>query len=173
MGHVKFSQVFNPVFVAAGGRRRARRSRRLTAALMAFLTALLLSAMAAAQPGQLAELRMPGLETPSKSFDLRALEAKIRSTDALDMFAKMNLKFEISSLIEDVGRAQARSDAARLAEVRVRFDKVIANTVRMLREGDVPLADEVAGSREALWQFLNDPETRLAFADPGDDGQTE
>jgi len=173
MGNLKFSPVFNPVFATAGRRRRSRRVRKISAALMAFLTALLLSAMAAAEPGQLAALRMPAFAAPSESFDLRALEAKIRNTDAIDMFAKINLKYEISSLIEDVSRSHADRSAVDLRKQRVRFEKLIASTVDMLRKGDRALAEEVAGSREALWKFLNDPEKRLALAELSGNGQND
>lgn len=174
MDTLKFSPVFAPVFVARTGRRRSKPFRALPAIAMALLTTLLMSTAAAADPDQVASLQVPVYgPAPHKDFDLQALEAKIRNTDAIDLFAKINLKFEISSLIDDVARSQASKNAADLARQRVRFEKLIDSTVDMLRKGDAALAAEVASSRAALWSFLNDPERRLTIAELDNDGQTE
>ncbi len=160
---------FQPIFLPPRVGRRSRGSRRLYVALTALLIALGISAAALAGPDQIAFSNASNFRASSEKFDFHALETKIRNSEAIDLFSKISLKIEITSLVNEAVRLHEGKSAAGLYQRKVRFEELIDRAVIMLRKGDVSLAEEVEGSREALWRFLNSPEKLLAFADLNDD----
>lgn len=160
-----------PASAAGRATWRSASVRRVSGALTGFLLTLAVSSGAVAGPDQFASLEMPSFGTASESRDLDALEAKIRNTDAIDLFAKISIKNELSSLIEEIARSRESKNAADLKIQKARFEKLIDGTVAMLRKGDAPLAKEVAESRGAIWNFLNRPEIHVAAASLQGEGQ--
>lgn len=164
---------FHPLFQVAMPRRRSKTFRRFSTAVMALLMILVVYAAAAAGPGQIASLEASHFGASSEDFDLGALETKIRNTDAIDLFSKISLKYEISSLIDEMARAHETRNAAGFTGQRARFERLIDRTVVMLSKGDIVFAKEVEDSREALWRFLNSPEKLLAFESLNGDRQDD
>jgi hypothetical protein len=141
-----------------------KRSRIFPTALMALAMTLVISTGAAAGPDQIASRDAPIFKTSSKNFDFCALETKIRNTNAIDFFSKINLKNEIDSLIDDFRNFQVGESAYSFGALKARFENLIRNTVAMLRKGDAALAEEIERSGEALWTTLNTPEKLVAIA---------
>lgn len=139
---------------------------------MALLMTLVVYA-AAAGPGQIASLEASRFGPSSEDFDLGTLETKIRNTDAIDLFSKVSLKYEISSLIDEMARSHETKNAAGFTKQRARFEKLVDRMVIMLRKGDLSFAKEVEDSREALWKILNSPEKLLAIANLNGDRQDD
>jgi hypothetical protein len=131
----------------------------ISSAFMGLAVTLAMSGGAAATPGQLASLQVPGIESPSRNIDLDALETKISKTDAIDIFAKLQLKNRIDSLTDEVGQIQSGQSDISLAELKLRFEQFFHSTVALLRKGDPSLADELVMSRDALWRVLTQPDT--------------
>jgi len=164
---------FEPESAAEKNLGRPVVSRKVPAAMAAFLMTLVIATGPATGSDQFASLEVPSYGTLSEGLDLGSLEAKIRNTDAMDLFAKISLKSELSSLMDEVARCQLTKNAAGLKQQRARLEKLIDETVALLRKGDVSLADEVNRSRDAVWSFLNRPERQLAAANLDNDGQND
>lgn len=164
---------FHPLFQVAMPHRRSKSFRRFSTAVMVLLMTLVVYAAAAAGPGQIASLEVSRFGSSSEDFDFGALETKIRNTDAIDLFSKISLKYEISSLIDEMARSHETKNAAGFTKQRERFEKLVDRTVIMLRKGDISFAKEVEDSREALWQILNSPEKLLAIANLNGDRQDD
>ena len=143
--------------------RKTKSVRIIPSALIGLFVALVLSSGATAGPYQIAMLHTPSIETSSKNFDLDALETKIRNTDAINFFAKIELKIGIDSLINDFGQFHNGQSGASLRVLKARFEKFLRSTVAMLRKGDASLAEELVMSRDELWKTLNNPTKLFAI----------
>ena len=126
-------------------------------ALVALALALLIPTAANAGREQMAALQAPSMDTPSKGFDLVALETKLSNTDALNFIAKLKLRHGINSLTEEFGAFHSGRSTRSLSELRQRFEEFLYRTVASLREGDPSLARELALSRDDLWKLLTNP----------------
>ena len=134
-----------------------KKIRMVSSALVGLAATLVLSAGAAATPGQIASLQVPGIQGTSHQVDLVALETKISNTDAINFIAKIKLKNGIDSLTSEFDQFHNGQSNNSLGDLRRRFDEFLFSTVAMLRNGDPTLADELVMSRDALWKILTDP----------------
>jgi hypothetical protein len=130
-------------------------------ALAGLAVTLVLSSGAMASQDQLASLRVPGIERPSSNIDLAALETKISNTDAINIFAKLQIRNRIDTLTDEAGQIYNGQSSISIKELKSRFEEFFHNTVAMLRKGDPSLADELAKSRDRLWQVLTTVKVEL------------
>jgi hypothetical protein len=103
---------------------------------------------------------VPGLvEAPPQApagLDLERLEQRLRGSRSLGVFTKLALKNDIDDLVEDAG-AFHRKGSGQLSALRERFDLLVMKVMSLLQDDEPELADEIARSREGLWQLLADP----------------
>ncbi len=165
---------FHPLFRVAMHRRRSRIFRKNSTAVMALMMTLAIFAAAAeAGPDQIASLEVSRFGSSSQDFDLGALETKIRDTDAIGLFSKISLRYEIWSLIDEMARLHEGKSTVRLDKQKQNFERLIDSAVVMLRQGDISLAEEVEGSRDAFWQILKSPEKLFAMVNLNGDRQDD
>lgn len=97
----------------------------------------------------------PALETDAL-LDLEDLEKKLRETRALGVFTKLALKNDIDDFVADVRSFHERR-VGELAQLRERFELLLMKVLSLLQDKERELAEEIARSREALWNLLADP----------------
>jgi cellobiose phosphorylase len=90
---------------------------------------------------------------PGSRLNLTLLEHRVRETRAISVLQKLALQQDVDDLIARI-RAAHRA-RAELAALRRPYDKLLTNIQAMLRH-DPQLADEIAASREAIWEVLAD-----------------
>jgi hypothetical protein len=91
------------------------------------------------------------------SLDLTSLEQRLRDTHAIGLFTKLSIKNQVDDLLDEF-RAHFRGQGSPpLAELRQRYDLLLMKVLSSVQDGDPPLANDIASSREAIWKLLNDP----------------
>jgi len=90
------------------------------------------------------------------ALDLAALEQRLRDTKAIGLFTKLSIKNQVDDLL-DAFRAHFKGQAPPLATLRQRYDLLLMKVLSTVQDGDPPLASDIASSREAIWQLLNNP----------------
>ncbi len=99
----------------------------------------------------------PESATP-KTLDLGSLEQRLRETKAIGVFTKLSLKNQVDDLLEQFREFHKARDQAMLAKLRQAYDLLLLKVLSLLQDGDPVLARDVSSSREALWNFLIDPD---------------
>jgi hypothetical protein len=90
-------------------------------------------------------------------LDLKALETRLKDTNAIGVYTKLTLKNQVDDLL-DAFRAYYKGGAkSTLAELRRAFDLLVLKVIALLQDADPPLASAIAASREAIWGILSDP----------------
>lgn len=89
-------------------------------------------------------------------LDLRALEIRLRETDAIGVFSKLALKNQIEDLLERLRAFFEGRIETSLAELRLSYDLLLMKTLALLQDTDPALADAIASSRESIWSVLSD-----------------
>lgn len=95
---------------------------------------------------------------PKPTLNLSELEQRLRDTRAIGVFTKLSLKNQVDDLLgafRDLYRDPKRRPSV---ELRQRYDGLLLKVLGLLQEGDAPLADAIAASREAIWSILADPD---------------
>ncbi len=96
--------------------------------------------------------------TPSApALDLRALEQRLKETQAIGLFTKLSLKNQVDDLLNQFRAFHGNQGATTLAELRQRYDLLLLKVLSLLQDGDPALAAAISSSREALWGILADP----------------
>jgi len=96
--------------------------------------------------------------TPSSpALDLRALEQRLKETQAIGLFTKLSLKNQVDDLLNQFRAFHGNQGATTLAELRQRYDLLLLKVLSLLQDGDPALAAAISSSREALWGILADP----------------
>jgi hypothetical protein len=99
-------------------------------------------------------------------MDLKSLEARLKSTQAIGLLTKLALKNQIDDLLAQL-RAQHRSgQPSSLAPLRTRYDGLVMKVLALLQDTDPPLASAIADSREAIWAALSNPAKFATVARP-------
>jgi hypothetical protein len=93
---------------------------------------------------------------PQPAVDLATLEKRLRKTDALGVLTKLALKNEIDDFVEAMDALHSKGQG-QLPELRERFDLLVMKLMSLLQDDAPSLANEIASSREHLWQLLADP----------------
>ena len=90
------------------------------------------------------------------ALDLAALEQRLRDTKAIGLFTKLSIKNQVDDLL-DAFRTHFKGQTPPLATLRQRYDLLLMKVLSSVQDGDPPLANDIASSREAIWKMLNDP----------------
>jgi hypothetical protein len=121
------------------------------------------AAEAVPRPEDASEASTPATqETPAASaalpprLDIAALETKLRDTDAIGFFTKLELKSQVDTLL-DRFRGYHQNGRPPLAELRERFNLLFLKVLTLLQNDAPTLHAEIAGARDGLWSMLADP----------------
>ncbi|MBE0620303.1 MAG: hypothetical protein IH605_06895 [Burkholderiales bacterium] len=101
---------------------------------------------------------LPVAKKPEPPLDLEALKARLRDTNAIGLFTKLALKNQVDDLLQRF-RAHYRSgQKTSVAALRQPYDMLVLKVLALIQDSDPSLARSIAGSREAIWGILADPE---------------
>lgn len=95
------------------------------------------------------------LEPP---LDVAALKTRLRETRAIGAFAKLALSNQMDDLVQEFRSLHLGGQSNRVTKLRQRYDLLVLKVLALIQDGDPPLARTIAGSREAIWSILADPE---------------
>jgi len=93
----------------------------------------------------------------SPPFDLRALEQRLKETQAIGVLAKMALRNQVDDLLSEFRGFHNGKVKTTLTELRRPYDLLVFKLLLLLQDNDPTLAAAVVGSREAIWGILSDP----------------
>jgi len=93
-------------------------------------------------------------------LDVAALKLRLRETAALGMFTKLALKNQMDDLLMmfRIGHEGGDSQKVSIPSLRKPYNALVAKVVSLVAADDPPLARTIAGSREAIWGILADPQ---------------
>jgi len=120
----------------------------------AIAAAYVSSPLAAPAVDEAAFSAQPVSATQVPQLNLSSLESRVRETRAISVLQKIALQQEVDELLARF-RAAHRSGNTELTPLRPRFDRLLTNIQGLLRH-DPQLANEIAASREAIWEVLAD-----------------
>ncbi len=95
------------------------------------------------------------LEPP---LDVAALKTRLRETRAIGAFAKLALSNQMDDLVQEFRSLHLGGRSNKVSKLRQRYDLLVLKVLALIQDGDPPLARTIAGSREAIWSILADPE---------------
>lgn len=95
------------------------------------------------------------LEPP---LDVAALKTRLRDTSAIGVFTKLALNNQMDDLVQQFRLHHLGGHQTSVAKLRQLYDLLVLKVLVLLQDGDPPLARTIAGSREAIWNILADPE---------------
>ena len=113
---------------------------------------------AEAPPANPAVKPLPAAKPAAPALDLAALEQRLRDTHAIGVFTKLSLKNQVDDLLNQFRAYYRKSTATPPDDLRHSYDLLMLKVLSSLQDGDPPLAAAIAGSREAVWGILADPE---------------
>jgi hypothetical protein len=96
-------------------------------------------------------------DTFAKKYDVNALVARLRDTNAIGFFTKLALKNQIDDLMDRFRRFHAREGETPLERLRDQFNLLFMKVITLCQDGDPALGQEIAKGREILWGKLADP----------------
>jgi len=92
------------------------------------------------------------------TLDVSGLKARLRGTEAIGTFTKLALKNQMDDLLDKVRAFHGSGQKSGVTSLRPSYDALVVKVVSLLQGGDPSLAQTIAGSREAIWGILSDPE---------------
>jgi hypothetical protein len=95
------------------------------------------------------------LEPP---LDVAALTARLRETNAIGVFTKLALKNQVDDLLKQFQAYHEGGQKTSIAPLRQPYDMLVLKVLSVVQDKDPSLARTIAGSREAIWGILADPE---------------
>ncbi len=95
------------------------------------------------------------LEPP---LDVAELKLRLRETSAIGVFTKLALSNQMDDLLQQLRLYHFGDHQTSVANLRSLYDLLVLKVLVLLQDGDPPLARTIAGSREAIWSMLADPE---------------
>jgi hypothetical protein len=90
-------------------------------------------------------------------LDLKALETRLKETQAIGVFTKLTLKNQIDALLDQFRAFYQGKLKSSLSDLRRSYDMLVLKVLALLQDADPPLAGAIAGSREAIWGILSNP----------------
>ena len=90
-------------------------------------------------------------------MDLDELERRLRETDAVGLFTKLELKGQIDDLLGEMREFHHGGSGGSLADLRERYDLLLLKLLTLLQDDDPELHRDVANGQEAIWALLEDP----------------
>ena len=102
---------------------------------------------------------MPSAAKPPSAppLDLKALETRLKDTNAIGVYTKLTLKNQVDDLLDEFRAFYQGKLKTTLAELRRSYDLLVLKVLTLLQDGDPPLASAIVASREAIWGILSDP----------------
>jgi hypothetical protein len=101
----------------------------------------------------------PAEPSPAAStLDLDKLGSRLRSTKAIGMFTKLELKSEVEDLLDEMKAYHQSKSSLSLDQLEEHFDLLVMKLLLLLQDDDPQLQKEIARSRPVLWTTLADPE---------------
>ncbi|MDP1612434.1 MAG: hypothetical protein Q8M11_15385 [Sulfuritalea sp.] len=98
------------------------------------------------------------VSTPEPPLNVEALKTRLRETRAIGIFAKLALSNQMDDLVQEFRSHHLGGHNTSVAGLRQRYDLLVLKVLALIQDGDPPLARTIAGSREAIWSILADPE---------------
>lgn len=92
------------------------------------------------------------------TMSLADLIQRLRDTRAIGVFTKLSLKNQVDDLLGAFRDLYKGPNKQPPAELRQRYDQLLVKVLGLLQQGDPPLAQAIASSREAIWSILADPD---------------
>jgi hypothetical protein len=116
--------------------------------------------VAPAAPHAAAAPAAPAGKAPpaAPTLNLADLEQRLRDTRAIGVFTKLSLKNQVDDLLGAFRDLYKGPNTQPPAELRQRYDQLLVKVLALLQQGDPPLAQAIASSREAIWSILADPD---------------
>lgn len=117
------------------------------------------AAPATREPERAADLLASSAASPpsAEALDFTSLVTRLRKTKALNLRAKVAVKNESDTLLEQFRAYHAQHGTATLAELRRSYDSLFLKLHSLLEDTDPPLARDINRSRAAIWAILADP----------------
>ena len=91
-------------------------------------------------------------------LDVEMLKARLRNSDALGLFTKLELRNQMDDLLEKFKTHYEREQAVNVDALRPPYDLLFLKVLALLQDRDPTLANTILGSREAIWGMLADRE---------------
>lgn len=92
----------------------------------------------------------------SPPLDVKALETRLKETNAIGVFTKLAIKNQVDDLLDQFRAYYEGRRRTTLAELRRPYDGLVLKIVALLQDADPALAGDVVASREAIWSILAD-----------------
>jgi hypothetical protein len=156
----------------SGAMLRAGAEKMMPAVRIAAMLCLVLAAACAraeVPPGVMAQagspMADPSLAAPNQDkavvaeppLDVAALKARLRDTDAIGVFTKLALKNQVDDLLKRFRAHYLNGQKTSVAALRQPYDMLVLKVLALVQDSDPSLARTIAGSREAIWGILADP----------------
>ena len=95
---------------------------------------------------------------PEPPLDVAALTSRLRETNAIGVFTKLALKNQVDDLLKQFQAYHEGGQKTGVAPLRQPYDMLVLKVLSAVQDKDPSLARTIAGSREAIWGILADPE---------------
>jgi hypothetical protein len=117
-------------------------------------------APAAAKPPAPAAAKPPA----PAPLDLKALEERLKDTNAIGLLTKLSLKNQVDDLVGEFRAYHKGVRPPTLSQLRPAFELLLMKVLSLLQDRDPALAHDVSASRDALWAVLADPRKLAEFS---------
>lgn len=91
-------------------------------------------------------------------LDVASLKTRLRETNAIGVLSKLALKNQVDDLLDLFRAAYRGGQKTTPVALRQPYDMLVMKVLALLQDSDPALARAIAGSREAIWGILSDPE---------------
>jgi len=96
--------------------------------------------------------------TMESAPDVRDLKTRLRDTSVMGMFTKLELRNQAEDLLKQFRAHHHGGQKTGIDSLRQRYNMLVLKVLALVQDGDPVLARAIAGSREAAWRILADPE---------------
>jgi len=120
--------------------------------------AVVTAAPPAMQQPRTTEVPPPVARTPQTPLDVAGLTARLRDTNAIGVFTKLALKNQVDDLLMQFRAHHQGGQRSGVASLRQPYDMLVLKVLSVVQDKDPSLALAIAGSREAIWGILADPQ---------------
>lgn len=90
-------------------------------------------------------------------MNLESLKQRLRETSALGFFTKLELRNQVTELLDNISSFHKGTSNKSIAQLRERYNLLVLKVLTLLEGKDAPLHQDIAASREELWAMLADP----------------
>jgi hypothetical protein len=91
-------------------------------------------------------------------LDMTALKTRLRDTKSIGVFTKLALKSQVDDLVQQFRTYYESGKSSNIGSLRQAYDMLVMKVLAVVQDNDPSLAHEIAGSREAIWGMLADPQ---------------